>query len=179
MVVRARLHAGHAPDLLGLLVARLHQRPPLRLSRAARAALLAYDWPGNLRELDRQVKSLSARSAPGIVIEQSELPAWIRTEVPEAPAPAPRGSSGVCFQERFEERDDLPSLLPYMDDIGAFTEVLEYRTVLLALRRRKGVFAKVARDLGCVRPTLYSRLQAYRKKYGDWPPLAADKVGRR
>ncbi|CAN0542871.1 unnamed protein product, partial [Laminaria digitata] len=129
--------------------------------RAARAALLAYGWPGNLRELDRQIKSLSARKAPGVVIEQSDLPPWIGAVIPVEPSSTPQVSGSVCCPERFEERDDLPSLMPYMDDISAFTEVLEYRAILLALRKRKGVFAKAARDLGCVRPTLYSRMQGY------------------
>ena len=49
-----------------------HGRPQLSLSDAARAKLLAYDWPGNVRQL-RNVIDSAVVMAEGDVIEASDL----------------------------------------------------------------------------------------------------------
>jgi DNA-binding NtrC family response regulator len=56
-------------------------RPAARLSREARASLLAHRWPGNVRELEN-VLSVGAALAGGGVIEPAhlELPAAIGSE---------------------------------------------------------------------------------------------------
>jgi transcriptional regulator with PAS, ATPase and Fis domain len=49
------------PSLLDAFIAQLsalHEVAPPRLSRTARAALLAHDWPGNVRELRNQIELL-------------------------------------------------------------------------------------------------------------------------
>ncbi|HTG33812.1 MAG TPA: sigma 54-interacting transcriptional regulator [Thermoanaerobaculia bacterium] len=65
-----------ADHLLDRLAQRDRGRPPARLSREARASLLAHRWPGNVRELEN-VLSVGAALAGGGVIEPAhlELPA--------------------------------------------------------------------------------------------------------
>jgi transcriptional regulator with AAA-type ATPase domain/tetratricopeptide (TPR) repeat protein len=65
-----------ADHLLDCLAQRDRGRPPARLSREARASLLAHRWPGNVRELEN-VLSVGAALAGGGVIEPAhlELPA--------------------------------------------------------------------------------------------------------
>jgi two-component system NtrC family response regulator len=59
-------------------------RPPARLTREARARLLAHRWPGNVRELEN-VLSVAAALAGGGVIEAAHL------ELPATAAGEPAG----------------------------------------------------------------------------------------
>jgi transcriptional regulator with PAS, ATPase and Fis domain len=53
-----------------------HVSPMPELTSAARAALLAYDWPGNIRELKNVVERLIVRRHTS-AIEENELPAEV------------------------------------------------------------------------------------------------------
>jgi transcriptional regulator with PAS, ATPase and Fis domain len=53
-----------------------HLAPPPELSAGAEAALLAYDWPGNIRELKNVVERLVVRRYTGAITE-GDLPAEI------------------------------------------------------------------------------------------------------
>jgi len=74
-----------ADHLLDRLAQRDRGRPPARLSREARASLLAHRWPGNVRELEN-VLSVGAALAGGGVIEPAHL------ELPGAAGSEPAGS---------------------------------------------------------------------------------------
>jgi transcriptional regulator with PAS, ATPase and Fis domain len=53
-----------------------HMSPNPELTAAARAALLAYDWPGNIRELKNVVERLIVRRHSG-AIDEGDLPAEV------------------------------------------------------------------------------------------------------
>ena len=74
-----------ADHLLDRLDRRDRGRPPARLSREARASLLAHRWPGNVRELEN-VLSVGAALAGGGVIEPAHL------ELPATAGSEPAGS---------------------------------------------------------------------------------------
>ncbi|MEO6194121.1 MAG: sigma 54-interacting transcriptional regulator [Thermoanaerobaculia bacterium] len=74
-----------ADHLLDRLAQRDRGRPPARLSREARASLLAHRWPGNVRELEN-VLSVGSALAGGGVIEPAHL------ELPAAAGSEPAGS---------------------------------------------------------------------------------------
>ena len=63
----------------------------LRLSDAAREALLLYDWPGNVRELERMIER-AVTLAEGDVIELDDLPASVRGEYADVLMPSLRQS---------------------------------------------------------------------------------------
>jgi DNA-binding NtrC family response regulator len=68
-----RLRRDDVPLLLRHVLAR-HGRPgSLRVSLAAMEALVAYDWPGNVRQLERVMERLVALT-PGPEISLSDLP---------------------------------------------------------------------------------------------------------
>jgi transcriptional regulator with PAS, ATPase and Fis domain len=46
------------------------ERPPLEISAAARRALLAYGWPGNIRELSNEMERLAALTVGSEVVEE-------------------------------------------------------------------------------------------------------------
>jgi len=66
----------------------------LRLSDAAREALLLYDWPGNVRELERMIERAIALAA-GDVIELDDLPSCVRGEYAEVLMPALRRADSM------------------------------------------------------------------------------------
>ncbi len=73
-----------------------NRKKPLKgFSEAALAALAAYPWHGNVRELSELVRSLSARKKQGTVVDASDLPPDIlygrkrKTVDRSAPAPPP------------------------------------------------------------------------------------------
>ncbi|MBL8680601.1 MAG: sigma-54-dependent Fis family transcriptional regulator [Myxococcales bacterium] len=63
-----------------------HRLPPPRLTRAARAALLAYEWPGNVRELRNALERACLLRA-GRPIRPVDLPIVVAPLLPATPAP--------------------------------------------------------------------------------------------
>ena len=65
------------------------------LTRAARQALLSYDWPGNIRQLRNTVERMLVLDVDGL-LDADDLPeeisALVRPEEPDRPAPEPGGN---------------------------------------------------------------------------------------
>ncbi len=108
------------------------ERPARRLSAAALDALLAYAWPGNLRELET-VMERAAVLAEGPSVEPRHLPEHVR-----------------AADERVER--DLPTVL---DD-------LERDLIVEALRTARGNMAKAARRLGISERIMGLRVKKHR-----------------
>jgi transcriptional regulator with PAS, ATPase and Fis domain len=108
-----------------------------RFSNEALSCLMAYDWPGNIREFIN-------------VLEQSILKKWTGEEIPRASLPfemISHGSSRVSSVSR-----GLKSRL--QED--------ERNTILEALEKTKGNKRLAAFSLGIPRSTFYNRLKSYR-----------------
>jgi two-component system, NtrC family, response regulator AlgB len=69
-----------------------NQRPRLKLSPGATAALMRYRWPGNLREL-RNALERAAVLTRGSEIAPDDLPDALFRGVPESPGPAQHAAS--------------------------------------------------------------------------------------
>ncbi len=104
----------------------------------ALSVLLAYDWPGNLRELARVVDEGHA-TGEGDVIEIDDLPATIR------------GSLGASYNP-----PPLPPEVIPLDDL--LTQV-ERRLIEHALQRARQNKSRAAELLGISRPRLYRRIK--------------------
>ncbi len=116
----------------------------VRIAPAMLAALQAYDWPGNVRQLLNVIEGELSVLQPG----EHEL-----TRVPPAllETKARPGAAGVGPEE----------VLPL--------EELERRACERALAVFKGNVARAAQALGVAKGTLYSKM----KRYGIAPPEAA------
>jgi transcriptional regulator of acetoin/glycerol metabolism len=104
-----------------------------RLREDTLAALAAYDWPGNLRQLDACLRTLVALSEPGDVLGPDALPEYVHHAIPAAagtPATPPAG------------------------DLQSLTEA----AMRQALDACNGNVSRAARRLGISRSTLYRRL---------------------
>jgi len=111
------------------------------VSPEAMQALVEYDWPGNVKELE-DVVHRSLLAAAGATIELAHLPPHVQPESMAAVTPT----------------DDLPGLAP--DAILPMRE-LERRAIKRALRATQGSVEKAAKLLGMGRATLYRRLAHY------------------
>jgi DNA-binding NtrC family response regulator len=111
-----------------------------RLSPEAIESLMAYDWPGNLRELARVIDY--AHDSPpraNSLIEPDDLPASIR------------GNLGAGFAPPLP-----PSPIEPLDEILA---LVERRLIESALRQARGNKSRAADLLGISRPRLYRRIK--------------------
>lgn len=76
-------------ELSDYFLERLRHVRSLRLSEAAREALMLYDWPGNVRELERIIERAVALAQTS-VIELDDLPAAVRGDYAAVLMPALR-----------------------------------------------------------------------------------------
>jgi transcriptional regulator with AAA-type ATPase domain len=129
------------PLLAQHMLERINQRGQLQrsgFSPAALAALVAYDWPGNLRELARVVDA-AHRAAAGDMIEADELPSDIRGHHAGAYLPPP-----------------LATPITPLDEL--LTQV-ERRLIEHAMQRAGQNKSRAAELLGISRPRLYRRIK--------------------
>jgi transcriptional regulator with PAS, ATPase and Fis domain len=125
--------------LAASLLARLHPGRRFHIAEAARRALLAYDYPGNVREL-RNIVERASLLADGDRIEPRHLP----PEVIEAES-AGSGSGGAP--------DQAPA--------GKALLTAERDALAHALSRHQGNRRDLALALGLSERTLYRKLRTY------------------
>jgi DNA-binding NtrC family response regulator len=156
----------------------------VHLSAEALAALQRYSWPGNVREL-QNVCQRAAVTCEGDTIGPGDLPPRVcaATAPPQpvfapAAAAAPVPPSPVPFEplagqvERLApvvghlppEDSEITGELPIAPDASAPALTLsgmERNAIVDALRRAGGNRARVSRELGIGRTTLYRKLKEY------------------
>ena len=163
------------PDLARSFLARLAaeagQSGVAGISSAAMELLIAYDWPGNIAELERAIFRSVMLSAGG-ELSPVEFPS-ITGEVRPA---APTGRFGVAVQEQVGSeqtpasppRPDRPAPARYgvarlLDERGEMRPfgVLEEEVIRFAIDHYRGRMSEVARRLGIGRSTLYRKIKDY------------------
>ncbi|ANF58879.1 sigma-54-dependent Fis family transcriptional regulator [Halotalea alkalilenta] len=120
--------------LIDGLLAEFAAGRPLELDTEARRALLCHPWPGNVRQLRNQLRTLAALDDDG-VISFDELPLELRERGRRA-APAPVQEEGVL-------------------------ENAERRTLLELLEQSHWQVSRVAERIGVSRNTLYRKLRKH------------------
>jgi DNA-binding NtrC family response regulator len=107
-------------------------RKGLRLSEAARRALLDHSWPGNVRELEKEMRRLAVRAA-GREVTLDDLPAALREEPARRPG-----------------------------KLRAALDELEAELLQGALDRNGGILARAAAELGITRQSLWAKVRRRR-----------------
>ena len=116
------------------------QRPGASFSSAAMDRLLAYAWPGNIREL-RNVVMQAAINAPQSIVTPADL-------------------SPEIFGEESLTPGETATAVPEIGSAGL--EELERKAILKALERTAGHQGQAAELLGISRRTLSRKLKQYR-----------------
>jgi DNA-binding NtrC family response regulator len=116
---------------------------PATVSQEAMRRLMAYEWPGNVRQLENAIERASAFSGARGQIDVADLP----PEVQEAEQPAPSWAVGLP-----PEGLDLPTLVAD----------LERDLIGRTLERTGGNKGQAARLLGLKRTTLVEKLKRLR-----------------
>jgi DNA-binding NtrC family response regulator len=108
-------------------------RPIRTISEEAMHRIMAYDWPGNIRELENAIERAVALGS-GPILHVGDLPSSLQ----------------FTGSERISENDELVPL-----------EAMERRAILRALHETSGDKMAAARLLGIGKTTLYRKLKQY------------------
>jgi DNA-binding NtrC family response regulator len=165
-----RARAADIPDLARPFIARFSAEEGKRvrgLSHEAAALLSAYEWPGNVRQLENAVfrAVVLADGDELTVAEFPQIAAQVQgfdVRIPPAPAlssaewPLPAFPASL---PAFETKD--PSVLRLIDDSGDVRtlEEIEGEAIRFALSHYHGQMSQMARKLGIGRSTLYRKMK--------------------
>ena len=123
-----------------------HSTEPLTVSQECMRRLMAYQWPGNVRQLENAVERAVAFAAGRAQIDVSDLPTEIQqAQVPSAPA------SSVTLPE-----DGV--------DLDAYIASIERQLIERSLERTGGNKGQAARLLSLKRTTLVEKLKRLEKR---------------
>ncbi|WP_438751871.1 sigma-54-dependent transcriptional regulator [Pararhizobium sp. O133] len=161
---------------------------PLTVSSGAMALLTAYDWPGNIRQLENAifravvlaegteltVKDFPqiATQIPGYVVAEKTGFTWEETgpvkmpivEADHLPPVYPQFGSTERADTRSHASDHQPeNAIASVDDGGNVRKLadVEEELIRFALKFYRGQMSQVARKLGIGRSTLYRKLKDY------------------
>jgi sigma-54 dependent transcriptional regulator, flagellar regulatory protein len=185
-----RERAGDLPALLQALAARVAELHAVKVvfSRAAVDALVAYRWPGNIRELGNLIERMAIQCSGGLVrvadLPQRYRPAdWVAGSVDESELPLPEDP--VAERRELLQPAATPGL-PSADtiefpgtglDLKAYLESLERQLLVKALEVARGTVAHAAVLLGLRRTTLAEKLRKYGLGGNSSPTAAAEPSG--
>jgi two-component system response regulator AtoC len=132
--------------------------PPDKITPSGYAALAAYPFPGNVRELCHVIERALIIAGPEPVTPDELLFQPVRKGGMAALAPA-----GAAGASRFAATGFLEGgfAVPEIPEGGLSLEALEKALLLQALEKARGNKSRAARLLGLTRRTLYSRLEKH------------------
>jgi DNA-binding NtrC family response regulator len=117
-------------------------RAPMTMSQQAMRPLMAYAWPGNVRQLENAIERAVALGAGRSQIDLADLPAEIQQAQETAmPSAITLPESGL--------------------DLGEYVERIERELIQMSLHRTGGNKGKAARLLNLKRTTLVEKLKRF------------------
>ncbi len=114
---------------------------------------MAYDWPGNVRQLENEVRRMATLGHGRLTIEL--ISPTILDAVRTRSHPVTPATRAVSAHARGDAG------LSHLIDADLNLEVLEAKAIVEALRRTGGNKARAARMLGISRRTLYDKIARY------------------
>ncbi|MBP6715484.1 MAG: sigma-54-dependent Fis family transcriptional regulator [Acidobacteria bacterium] len=136
-------------------------RPLLTPAPTTYDALVAYTWPGNIRELENRIKRYVILRDESVLTTFSPEPAFALAASPASPtpmaAPEPRAESGRSADSPPPSSSDQPERLP--DVARAAALIAERRAIRNALERFQWNRTKAAQWLGVSYKTLLGKMK--------------------
>jgi DNA-binding NtrC family response regulator len=148
------------------------------ISSGALAMLKAYDWPGNIRQLENAIfRAVVLCEGPVLTVDEfPQIKAQVEgidTGAPHAPSPSPvdvpHGGPGLAVEETFtemhvsglEQETSQAGQLRALDEGGDVRPLadIESEMIRFAIEHYSGQMSEVARRLGIGRSTLYRKLK--------------------
>jgi DNA-binding NtrC family response regulator len=165
-----RSRAADVPDLARRFLARFCAEEGKRIrgiSSEAFALLCAYDWPGNVRQLENAMfRAVVLADADELTTaEFPQIAAQVEgfeVRIPPVPPLLSESSTPVALSSEaasFEPRDQ--NILRLIDENGDVRklEEIEAETIRFALAHYRGQMSQMARKLGIGRSTLYRKMK--------------------
>ncbi len=121
------------------------------LDEEARAAILAYHWPGNVRQLINAIDRAMVL-ADDKILTIDDLPREVAEGLGSGGARSVPVSSGDSASEPFQSRTEMPA-----DDLAS----IERAHIVAVLRKEAGNKARAARALGIHRRKLYRLIERF------------------
>jgi DNA-binding NtrC family response regulator len=136
------------------------------LTAEAMEAMLSYDWPGNIRELENCIQHMAALNS-GPLLHAAELPSSVQNHLLQKQTRFLTVAAVSGSSRSFEGPPAPASPGPEMIPAQGFRAViplmeLERRAIMQALEHTKGDRAVAAHLLGIGRTTLYRKLKEYK-----------------
>ena len=164
-----RSRVGDVPELAMRFLARFCAEEGKRIrsiSSEALALLCAYDWPGNVRQLENAVfravvladrDELTVAEFPQIAAQVEGFP----VRIPSAPPPIAAAPESPRFVPSVAIEARNPHVLRLIDDTGDVRKLedIEAESIRFALAHYRGRMSQVARKLGIGRSTLYRKMK--------------------
>ncbi|MCX8996817.1 sigma-54 dependent transcriptional regulator [Rhizobiaceae bacterium BDR2-2] len=164
-LVRVFLHRFSTEQRLGA---------PLTISAGAMALLTAFDWPGNIRQLENTIyravvlaqgSELTETDFPQILGQLPDFAAGsaVRREIGEKHLRLVESLTAPVESLAAEEGPSREDMIASVDDSGEIRKLAEVEEELIrfALKFYGGQMSRVARRLGIGRSTLYRKLKDY------------------
>ncbi|MGI9353760.1 MAG: sigma-54-dependent transcriptional regulator [Rhizobiaceae bacterium] len=130
----------------------------------ALAMLDAYDWPGNIRQLENTIfRAVVLCDGEELTIgDFPQIAQTTGTEIPVAPAPATNGRMILDKTPPLAPKR-LHAMLPMIgiDNKPRPLDDIEADVIRFAIEHHKGRMTSIARSLGIGRSTLYRKLKEY------------------
>jgi Nif-specific regulatory protein len=136
-----------------------HKKHVRGIESAAFDAMMQYEWPGNVRQLENEIERGVALTLDGAAIEQRVLSKDVLGELGGDPAPLLGGDSAAQVEDAAGEAGDTKrALAPLKRARSAF----EARYIAESLRRHDGNVSHTAEALGLSRVMLQKKMKEYR-----------------